>query len=166
MRSERERLVLQIVGWVVVVVAALGLVWLGYALGKRQCANAPPPAVEPTVFSPLPVPTVAAPSVPTPVPTITPLPTATPIPLPVLPTNTPVTPMVEAGPNGANIRSGPDIDYTLMVHVDPGTRLRVIGRYEDWWQIDLNGQPAWVYNGVVTAYDTDNVPEVQPAGTP
>ena len=63
--------------------------------------------------------------------------------------------MIQAGPNGLNIRSGPDIDYTRLAHVEPGTQFRVIGRYDDWWQIDYNGLPAWAFSGVVTAYNTD-----------
>ena len=168
-RSGQERLVLQIVGWVVIVAVVAGLFLLGYALGKRQCAGDQSPTAVPTVASTLPAPAVASPAVPaapTIVPTNTPLPGPTPIPTPVPPTDTPAPAMIEAGPNGLNIRSGPDTSYTLLIHVEPGTRFRVIGRYEDWWQIDYNGVPAWAYSEVVTAFNTDNVPEVQPALSP
>ena len=161
-RSGRERVVLLVVGFAVVVVVCVGMVWLGYALGKRQPADTQPPATASVIASPLPSPTVGS-LIPTLTPTITPLPTATPIPTPAPPTNTPPPPMIQAGPNGLNIRSGPDIDYTRLAHVEPGTQFRVIGRYDDWWQIDYNGLPAWAFSGVVTAYNTDSVPEVQPA---
>jgi hypothetical protein len=42
----------------------------------------------------------------------------------------------------------------------------VTGSYGDWWQIQYNNGTAWVFGGIVTAANTDNVPQVQPPPAP
>jgi lipoprotein-anchoring transpeptidase ErfK/SrfK len=80
--------------------------------------------------------------------------------------STPAGPMVEAGADGANVRSGPGTNYTRLGYLDPGTQVAVIGRHGDWWQIESNGASAWVADRVVTAYNVDGVAEVQLPTTP
>ncbi len=75
-------------------------------------------------------------------------------------------PTVIAGADGLNVRSGPGTNFAILAHVNPGTQLRVTGRYADWWQVDYNGTAAWVYSGVVTAQNTGSVPQVVPPPSP
>jgi hypothetical protein len=145
---------------VVVVAVGLGLVWLGFELGKRAPLDAGDAA---TV-------TAAAIAQQTPagiiVPTSTPLLLPTPTPTSIPPTETAVVPRVEAGEPGLNIRSGPGTNFTRVGRVDPGTQLVVVGRYSDWFQIDFGGTLAWAYSGVVTAYNVDGVGQVVPPPSP
>jgi len=161
--------VLFIVGWVLAVGLGIGLLWLGFALseGDRQPAVVQPSATpvqeiaQPGV-TPLPSPTMTH----TPVPTDTPLPTATREPTVIPATTTPVPPSIVAGADGANVRSGPGTNYARLGYLDPGAEAQVIGRYSDWWQIEYEGAPAWVFGGIVTASNVDGVPEVQPPPSP
>jgi hypothetical protein len=125
----------------------------------------PPPVVEvigPTPAPPTEVPTeVPATEVPTAeapaeVPTETPEPTAT----------EPAGPMLIAGENGVNVRTGPDLTYDRIGYLNPGTEATVTGRYGTWWQIAFGGGSGWVYGEIVTTYGTDNVPQVQPPPAP
>jgi uncharacterized protein YraI len=75
---------------------------------------------------------------------------------------TPVTPTVTAGVDGANVRTGPDTSFEKIGEMQPGDTAVIIGRYENWLQIDFNGTVAWVANWVVTATGVENVPEVEP----
>jgi len=70
------------------------------------------------------------------------------------------------GAQGANIRSGPGTNFSVVGRVDPGTQLVVIGRYADWWQILYNGAPAWIAGIVVTTSNTEGVPVVVPPPSP
>lgn len=155
-RMGQQRIVLLVVLWIVFVMVGFGLVWLGYALGKRQPSDGEDAtATAAALASPL------LPSVPVSIlPTYTPLPMATPTPTlaPVMPTSPPA--RIETGANGLNIRSGPGLTFSILAHVDPGLTFMVTGYYADWWQIDYNGTPGWANDSVVTAYDTDGVPEV------
>ena len=60
-----------------------------------------------------------------------------------------------------NVRSGPGTEYTLLGTLGGGSEAPVIGRSGGWWQITYNGAPAWVFGEIVTAANTDGVPEVQ-----
>ena len=166
--SGQESTVLWVVGFVVVVAVGVGMIWFGFQLGKREPepADTQPSAAAPTVASPLSAPTVVSPIVPTIVPTITPLPVAmpTPAPVPVTPTSPP--PMAVAGESGANLRGGPGINFAELGYLEPGTQVPIIGRYADWWQIEYNGAPAWVFTEIVTASNTDGVAEVLPPASP
>jgi hypothetical protein len=163
-RSGQERIVLWVVGFVIVIAVGVGLVWFGFALGRRRSVSPEPSDTPAATTASLPSPTAT--TVPPP-PTDTPLPTVTPLPpTPASPIPTPVTARIVAGEDGSNVRSGPGTGYEKLGYLDPGTEARVIGRYEDWWQIEYEGAPGWVYNEVCEAFDTENVPEVQPASPP
>jgi hypothetical protein len=71
-----------------------------------------------------------------------------------------------AGENGVNVRGGPGTNFDRIGYLDPGTEAELIGLYADWWQIEYDDAPGWVYSGVVTASNTDGVPEVQPPPSP
>ena len=161
-RSGQERIVLVIVLWVVVIAVGAGLVWLGYALGNRgadDTASDPSQNIESALLSPTPFIGVMA-------PTVTPLPVATFTPTPIAATPTPEQAMMSAGANGLNVRSGPGTNFSILVHVDPGTTFPIIGYYADWWQIDYNGTPAWANKGVVDATNTASVAQVVPPPSP
>lgn len=75
-------------------------------------------------------------------------------------------PIIEVGPGGANLRSGPSSSFSVIAHVEPGSTFEITGRYGDWWRIDYDGTPAWVASWVVTAFNAEDVPEVQPPPSP
>jgi uncharacterized protein YraI len=81
----------------------------------------------------------------------------------VIPSNTP-TPVVTAvaGADGANVRRGPDLAYEKLGYLEPGDSVVVTGRYGGWFRIDYAGSEAWVYSGVVTVTNEEQVPEVEP----
>ena len=71
---------------------------------------------------------------------VTPEPTPTPLPEPTTPTLYVETDLL-------NIRSGPAVTYDAIGQAARGASLTVTGRLSDpsdWWQIDFNGQTAWV----------------------
>lgn len=167
-RRQREGMAVWIALAAIALLVAGALFWFGYEVGKRSLPAES--AGEPTGDSPLQSPAPPVNPAPTSLPTLTPVPTATLPPTPVPPTATPVEAIIEAGPNGLNVRGGPGTDYELFEHVAPGTQYRVIGRYDAadgiWWQIDYGGQPAWAFSEVVnpvTSFTPQDVPEVQPA---
>ena len=107
----------------------------------------------------------------TPLPMATSLPTATPLQATQPPVATAVPEetahaVVVAQESGVNVRSGPDTGYAVVGRLEPGQQAGITGRYGDWWQIDLNGTKGWVANWVVTATDTEGVPEVVPPASP
>jgi len=81
-------------------------------------------------------------------------------------TATPAIPNIVAGADGANVRSGPGTNYPRLGYLDPGTQAQVTGRYNDWWQIDYDSAPGWVYGEIVTPSNTDDVPQVEPPAAP
>jgi hypothetical protein len=85
---------------------------------------------------------------------------------PSLPAETVSLPMIEVGPHGANLRSGPSSSFSVVGHVESGSTFEITGRYGDWWQIDYDGTPAWVSSWVVTAVNAEDVPEVHPPPSP
>lgn len=159
--SGQYRVMLLVIGAVVAIAAMAGLVLLGYALGSRQSATEEATSTAPAVGAVSPTPTF-----PVVFATYTPLPQVTPTWTPVPPTPTQAVPMIVAGDLGLNVRAGPGLNFRTLIHVNPGTQFVVIGRYADWWQIDYNGTPAWAYSGVVTAFNTEGVPEVVPPPSP
>lgn len=58
-----------------------------------------------------------------------------------------------------NVRSGPGINYNILGGINQGERYAITGRNElgDWWQIDYNGQPGWVFGELVTVENASNV---------
>ncbi len=165
--SRRGCSVLGVIGWAIAVLLGVVLVWLGFlrpALQRREAAQGTAtPQISPTsaieVQPTLPPPT-AAPS-PTPLPS-----TPTPLPTPPPPPPTPVVASMVAGADGVNVRTGPGTSFTKIGYIDPGGSARLIGRYNDWWQIDYNGTPGWVFGELVTASNAENVPQVQPPPSP
>ncbi len=157
---------------VLLVVAVLGawLTWYGFTWTEED--GQPQDIVE----SSSPTPTqaadeaVATPTLPSPtpiLPTAIPLPTATPIPpTPIPPTVTPVRAYIVAGNAGVNVRAGPSTSYARLGYIEPGDRADLIGRSGNWWQIRYNDAPAWVSGDWVTAFDADDVPQVEASPPP
>lgn len=125
------------------------------------------PVVEPAMTLPPPQVEVVEPTAEpaTPEPTAAP-PTETPAEPTDEPTPEPVTPKVVGGPDGVNIRRGPGVNYDIIGYLAPDAEATVTGRYGSWWQIAHGGGFGWVYSEVVTAYGTDDVPQVQPPPAP
>ena len=162
LRSERGCSVWTIGGWAVLVAVGVGLAWYGFTWNgsDRRPATVQPSVAAPATSLPSPTPMSTLP------PTDTLVPTFTTEPTPVPPTATPAVPNVVAGADGANVRNGPGVNFGRLGYLDPGMQARVIGRSSDWWQIEYDGGPAWVFSGVVTAFNTDNVSQVQPPPLP
>ncbi len=89
----------------------------------------------------------------------TPEPTAIPTPQP-----TPSVPTVFVETDLLNIRSAPNLDSEVIGQAPAGAALPVIGQRADapdWWQIEFNGQQAWVNAALVrTAGPFDGVPQI------
>jgi len=66
----------------------------------------------------------------------------------------------------SGFRSGPGTNYTRLGYLDPGAETQVIGRYSDWWQIRYDETPGWVLGEIVTAFNADGVPQVEPPPAP
>jgi hypothetical protein len=156
-----------IAGWAILVLFAIGVIVAGLVLFGGGQSKPDATQLMPTVPT-----AVLAPPTSAVFPTSTSLPTTTFLPTvaSVLPTDIPPTTapsaMVEAGEAGVNVRSGPSTNFESLGRLEPGEKATVIGRYEDWWQIDYGGTPGWVAGWVVTAYDTDSVAEVVPPPSP
>ncbi len=62
-----------------------------------------------------------------------------------------------------NIRTGPGTNYGLAGSAQVGETFRVTGKNAagDWWQIDYNGQPGWIFGQLVTATGAEGVPVAQ-----
>jgi hypothetical protein len=155
----QERTIWLIVGVVVMALIGIGLLWLGFTLGK---GSGGPASTEPTATAtPLTLPTLVAV-----VPTAVVQPTATSLPEPTA-TATPVPePMLVAQAGGVNLRSGPGTNFATVGRLEENATARITGKYGDWWQVDYGGTPAWVANWVVTATNADGVGEVVPPASP
>jgi hypothetical protein len=70
------------------------------------------------------------------------------------------------GETGINIRGGPGTNYTRLGWLEAGTVVPVIGRYDDWWQVQYSGGVGWLYGDLVTAANIENVPQVEPPAPP
>lgn len=59
----------------------------------------------------------------------------------------------------ANLRAGPDHSYPIVGEVVPGRQYLITGRNAggDWWQIDEDGQPGWIYDDLVELVNEDSV---------
>src|SRR5690606_38402000 len=85
----------------------------------------------------------------------------------------PSDPAVVIGQN-MNIRGGPGTNYAIVGAASPGQRYVVTGKNPqgDWWQINFNGQSAWIYGPLVEAENTGsvqvaaNIPAPPPTNTP
>jgi lipoprotein-anchoring transpeptidase ErfK/SrfK len=87
-------------------------------------------------------------------------------PTPAPATPTPLFPLVVAGQDGADVRGGPGPSYARLGRLSPGGQASLLGRHEEWWQIEYDGGLAWVAAADVTAQDSQGVPEVDPPAAP
>ncbi len=74
--------------------------------------------------------------------------------------------VAEAQAQGANVRSGPGLNFALEGDLEGGEQVEIMGRYGEWWQVMYQGSEAWVYDGVVHTSNMDAVPEVGSVPTP
>ncbi len=74
--------------------------------------------------------------------------------------------VVEAMAGGSLVRRGPGPAYEIVGVLPAGERAEITGRYINWWRIDYEGSPAWVYDEVVRTTNTDEVALVRPEWTP
>lgn len=67
-----------------------------------------------------------------------------------------------------NIRQGPGTDFDRVGGATEGEEFNVTGRSADgeWWQIDFDGQSAWIYAPFVTAANVENVPIIEGSESP
>jgi uncharacterized protein YraI len=58
-----------------------------------------------------------------------------------------------------NVRGGPGTDYSIIGSANAGQRFRVTGRNPagDWWEIDYNGRPGWLFGQLVTPQNAQAV---------
>ncbi len=106
-------------------------------------------------------------------PTHTPSPTSTPLPT-LKPTATPVpADAIATLSRRSNVRRGPGTHHAVLDTAEAGDEFRITGRNlaGDWWQVDYDGEPAWVYAPYVTASHADDVqivatPTPIPTATP
>ena len=154
--------VLSIVVFVFVLVARVGFAFSSIFAPMEVQAM---PMMTPTALSSVsPTVTVASEVTvsPSPLPSEEPVTPSTPVPLPpatAAPTSipTPNTPSLIAGGDGVNVRRGPSTYHEKFAFLEPGTRAVLIGRYNDWWQIDVDGEAGWVYGGIVTVQNGEDV---------
>ncbi len=61
-----------------------------------------------------------------------------------------------------NVRAGPGTEYDNVGAATIGQEFPITGKNAagDWWEINYNGQTAWIYAPFVTATNADNVPVV------
>ncbi|MGC9522649.1 MAG: L,D-transpeptidase family protein [Anaerolineae bacterium] len=109
------------------------------------------PAATDVLSTPTAVPATATPE---PTPTAIP-PTATPEPTP-----TPGAPRVVVNESRINVRRGPGTRYERVGQLEPGAEAEVTGWFGAWWQIAYEGETAYVFGDIVTAYDVDDVPQI------
>jgi hypothetical protein len=114
---------------------------------------------------------------PTPVPLLARLPTVTmlpptPTPLPPSPTATPPAPDPTAEPVpatvrvGANVRSGPGLDFEIVGTVWEGSEVLLLGVSDDWYMVRVSEElSGWMINEVLLLPEAieNLVPTVQPA---
>jgi SH3-like domain-containing protein len=126
--------------------------WTPTALPADTATATAPTAPPSPTATPIP-PTETAP--PGPLPTSTPLGAATVTPLPA-----PAELTVNA--ENVNIRSGPGTDYGLIGTANLGQRFPITGRNSagDWWEIDYNGQPGWVFGELANVRNAGEVAAV------
>ena len=59
----------------------------------------------------------------------------------------------------ANLRAGPDNSYPIIGEVVPGRQYLITGRNAagDWWRIDEDGQPGWIFDDLVELVNEGSV---------
>ncbi len=145
----------------------------------------PTPTMLPPTWTPTPVVS------PTETPAATPVPPATDTPLPPPPVEPPAAeqeqevveqppepaateapaaeptaipfPSLVVSANKANLRNGPGTAYNQIGSVNQGAEFTIIGRNNNgnWWQIQVNNQPMWVFDDLVTASNAQSVQVAQ-----
>jgi len=108
------------------------------------------------------------PATPSSTPTVILYPTFTPAPTP-MPTVTlipTIAPSIVAGDQGVNVRSGPGTSHNLIGYLEYGATAVATGYYNGWWQIQFEGNLCWVYGELVTAYNVDGIPQIEPTRVP
>ncbi|MDW8328145.1 MAG: SH3 domain-containing protein [Anaerolineales bacterium] len=139
----------------IVVLAAVGVAMLGFALISLLNQSTPPPPTQPIAQVP-----TTAPTVPIVIPTATAPPPATPTeeaaPPTAAPTDTQAAPATTAAPTApvltikfpANVRSGPGANYLVIGSLSVGTTAEVVGRDASgtWYVINYLGEQGWVSN--------------------
>jgi lipoprotein-anchoring transpeptidase ErfK/SrfK len=159
--------VLSIVVFVFILVAKIGFGFSSiFAPMEVQAMPMATPVVAPTVTvtsevtdspSPFPSEEAVVPSTPVPLTPATAAPTAI---------STPDAPSLIAGRAGVNVRRGPSTYHEKFAFLEPGAHATITGRYNDWWQIDVDGEAGWVYSGIVTVQNGENVAVVSEFPTP
>ncbi len=71
----------------------------------------------------------------------------------------PVTAAVMTVNRGMNVRGGPDTSYPVIGAAVPGRQYPITGKNAagDWWRIDENGRPGWVFGELVTLANAGSV---------
>ena len=71
----------------------------------------------------------------------------------------PVTAAVMMVNHVMNVRGGPDTSYPVIGAAIPGRQYPITGRNAagDWWRIEDNGQPGWVFGGLATLANAGSV---------
>jgi hypothetical protein len=174
--SNRGPGIWSVLGWALLVAMGIGLLWIGFAQPFSKTKEDQQSSIEqkpgatstltPTLAAPSATPVLPAARPTTPAPTATLPPTNTPEPTAIPPTPTTPAAKIVVGADGVNVRSGPGLNYTILTRLDPGVEAQITGRYSDWWQIQHAGGVGWVYDGVVTASNTEGVPQVEPPPAP
>jgi len=157
---------LMVLGWLVVVGLAVGLVW--YAFRNRPAAS--PSADEPrNDVTAQPQLTASPTYVLLPTATLTPTPqqtqsspTSEPMPIPPPPTPTPY---IVAGVDGVNVRTGPGTNHEQVGYIDPDGQAEYVGTEGDWLQIRYNGEIAWIYGPLVTIVQAQEAAAITPPVT-
>jgi SH3-like domain-containing protein len=73
-------------------------------------------------------------------------------------------PLVSAGDNTINLRSGPGTEYDVVGSLSRGDSLEIIGRNADssWWQVSTPNGPAWIAAFVTEASNIDeSIPVIE-----
>ena len=102
-------------------------------------------------------------------PTPTPTPTATHTPTLVPSPTTPPEQAYLTVQRRMNVRRGPGTHHEILGTAEAGAEFDITGKNinEDWWQIEYEGDPGWVYAPFVTANHADDVQVVStPTPTP
>ncbi len=161
-----------------ILLLAMAVAACGGSKATPEPTVVPPPTWNPTPTSvqlvnvditPTPEPTAAPTQPPTPEPTQPPAPaqpTDTP-PSPPTDTPAPVAKVIVTAPQ-ANLRQGPGTTHPKAGVVKQGDEFVILGKNPagDWWQIQVNGQPAWIYGNLVRAENADSVQVAEAIPTP
>jgi hypothetical protein len=159
-----------------ILLLAMTLAACGGSKTTPEPTVAPPPTWTPTPTS---VQLVNVDATPTPEPTAAPTqpPAPTPTPAPEQPTDTPPPPptdtpapvakVIVTAPQ-ANLRQGPSTSHPKAGVVKQGDEFVILGKNPagDWWQIQVNGQPAWIYDNLVRTENADGVQVAEAIPTP